>query len=144
MTLAAAGAEVRAMSESPGVRRVLAVVPDLFFAAKIAAVASAVGIELAFASAADLPARCAEAPPDLVLLDLHAGPGVPDLVRALKASDATRNVPLLGFHSHVDIATRKAALEAGIDRALPRSAFVSRLPALLAGTEAAESPPSGS
>ena len=128
------------MSETSRARRVLAVVPDLFFAAKIAAVAKAAGVELAFASAADIQARCADAPPDLVLLDLHAGPGVPDLIRALKAGDATRAVPLLGFHSHVDIATRKAALEAGIDRALPRSAFVTRLPELLAGSDAAEPP----
>ena len=129
------------MSESQSARRVLAVVPDLFFAAKIGAVAKAAGVALTFASAADIQARCAEAPPDLVLLDLHAGPDVPDLVRALKAGDATRAVPLLGFHSHVDIATRKAALDAGIDRAMPRSAFVARLPAILAGTEAPEPRP---
>ena len=128
------------MSESQTARRVLAVVPDLFFAAKIAAVARAAGVALSFASAADVQARCAEAPPDLVLIDLHAGPEVPDLVRALKAGDATRAVPLLGFHSHVDIATRKAALDAGIDRAMPRSAFVARLPALLTGNEASEPP----
>jgi DNA-binding NarL/FixJ family response regulator len=126
------------MSDTHAARRIMAVVPDLFFAAKIAAVAKAAGVTLAFATAADVQARCAEAPPDLVLLDLHAGPEVPDLIRALKAGDATRTVPLLGFHSHVDIETRKAALEAGIDRAMPRSAFVARLSAILAGAETPE------
>lgn len=128
------------MPESHVARRVLAVVPDLFFATKIAAVAKAAGVSLAFASAADVQARCAEAPPDLVLLDLHAGPEVPDLIRAFKAGDTTRTVPLLGFHSHVDIATRKAALDAGIDRAMPRSAFVARLSELLTGGAGSESP----
>jgi CheY-like chemotaxis protein len=114
-------------------RRVLAVVPDLFFAAKIAAVAKAAGADVAFASAAAVPALCAAQAPDLVLLDLHAGPEVHALVRALKAGEATRGVPLVGFFSHVDLETRNAAVAAGIDRALPRSAFVARLPELLAG-----------
>jgi CheY-like chemotaxis protein len=121
-------------------RRVLAVVPDLFFAAKIAAVAKAAGVEIAFASAVDARARCAATPPDLLLIDLHAGPDIPALVRSLKADAATRGIPLLGFHSHVDIETRSAALEAGIDRAMPRSAFVARLPGLLAGSDAPEPP----
>lgn len=125
------------MTGAPATRRVLAVVPDLFFAAKIEAVARAAGVEIAFVAPSAAAERCAAAPPDLVLIDLHAGPGVPGLVRALKASPATAAVPLVGFHSHVDIDTRKAALEAGLDRALPRSAFVTRLAGLLAGDEAA-------
>lgn len=116
--------------------RVLAVVPDLFFAAKIEAVARATGAEIAFAAPAAALARCADAPPDLLLLDLHAGPGVPELIRALKADERTRSVPLLGFHSHVDLETRRTALAAGLDRALPRSAFVTRMPELLGGAAA--------
>jgi CheY-like chemotaxis protein len=118
-------------------RLVLAVVPDLFFAAKIEAVAKAAGVPLAFAPAAGAHARCAADAPRLLLLDLHAGPAVFELVRALKADPATRGVPVVGFHSHVDMDTRREALAAGVDRVLPRSAFVTRLPGLLAGTEPA-------
>jgi len=125
------------MPESPDPRRVLAVVPDLFFAAKIAAVARAAGVAIAFAPVALAHERCAAEPPDLLIVDLHASPLVPELVRALKADPATAAVPLLGFHSHVDVETRQRALEAGLNRALPRSAFVARLPGLLAGREAA-------
>jgi CheY-like chemotaxis protein len=125
----------------PSRRAVLAVVPDLFFAAKISAVAKAAGTEVAFASPAEAQARCAAARPALVLLDLHAGPGLPALVRALKSDPATREVPLVGFHSHVDLDTRREALAAGVDRVLPRSAFVVQLPALLAG--AGSAPPAG-
>lgn len=125
------------MTTRSDARRVLAVVPDLFFAAKIEAVARAAGVAIGFAAPAAAAAACAAHPPDLVLIDLHAGPGVPDLVRALKASPATRGVPLVGFHSHVDVATRESALAAGLDRALPRSAFVAKLPGLLAGEPAA-------
>lgn len=115
----------------------LAVVPDLFFAAKIAAVARSSGAEVAFAPVAEAAARCAAEPPALLLVDLHAGPEVHALVHALKSDDATRAVPVVGFFSHVDLATRDAALAAGIDRAMPRSAFVTRLPELLAGVAAA-------
>lgn len=125
------------MTTPPASRRVLAVVPDLFFAAKIEAVAKSAGVAIAFAAPAAAAAACAADPPDLVLLDLHAGPGVPALVRALKAAPATAGIPLVGFHSHVDVETRNAALEAGLDRALPRSAFVTRLAGLLAGDPAA-------
>lgn len=128
------------MPDPASARRVLAVVPDLFFATKIAAVAKAAGVGLAFVPLAGAHELCAAAPPDLLLLDLHAGPGVADLVRGLKADAATAAVPLLGFHSHVDVETRNVALAAGLDRALPRSAFVTRLPGLLAGDD---SPPRG-
>ena len=62
---------------------------------------------------------------------------------ALKADDRTRAVPVVGFYSHVETALRRSALEAGIDEALPRSAFTQRLPELLSGrpvVEAVEDP----
>jgi len=114
-------------------RYVLAVVPDLFFAGKISAVANATGVEVAFAPAAEVPARCAAREPALVVLDLHAGPEVNALIRTLKAAEETRGVPLLGFFAHIDLEIRNAAVAAGIDRTIPRSAFVTRLPELLSG-----------
>jgi NADH:ubiquinone oxidoreductase subunit 6 (subunit J) len=39
----------------------------------------------------------------------------------------------VGFYPHVDRALREAALAAGVDQVLPRSAFTVRLAALLAG-----------
>ena len=118
-------------------RRVVAVVPDLFFATRISATAAQVGVRL------DLPPSGAAleaaleairaAAPALVILDLHA-PGDPlALARALRADPATRTLRVIGFYSHVDRALRAAALEAGLDEVLPRSAFTARLPALLRG-----------
>jgi CheY-like chemotaxis protein len=114
-------------------RQVLAVVPDLFFAAKIAALARAAGVELSLVPLAQAAARCAQSAPDLVLLDLHASGDPPALVRALKAGPATRAIPVVGFYSHVEGERRRDALAAGADQVLPRSAFVTRLPELLAG-----------
>jgi len=127
-------------------RRVLAVVSDLFFATKIAATAEAAGVPLEtlgteaawarFAATTDRPAAAlADADrPSLVVLDLGAGERALAVARALRAHPATAQLPIVGFYPHVDTATRDAALAAGVDPVLPRSAFVARLPALLAGT----------
>jgi CheY-like chemotaxis protein len=116
-------------------RRVVAVVPDLFFATRISATAREVDVALELLSPDAALAAIRRVPPSLVVLDLHA-PGDPlALVRALRAEPETRSVRVLGFYAHVDQALRQAALEAGVDEALPRSAFTRRLPALLRGEE---------
>ena len=112
-------------------RRVLVVVPDLFFLTRIEATAAQTGAVIERCNIEALLARCALEPPDLVVLDLH-GPGDPIArARELKASAAT-HIPIVGFYSHVDGATRERAIAAGIDRVLPRSAFTSKLAELLA------------
>jgi CheY-like chemotaxis protein len=113
------------------VSHIVAVVPDLFFAAKLQATARATGMELVFAPPDQALERCAAATPVRVLLDLHAA-GALELARALKADARTARIPLVGFYSHVETTLRADALAAGVDEALPRSAFVTRLPALLA------------
>ncbi|MBI1796026.1 MAG: response regulator [Candidatus Eisenbacteria bacterium] len=114
-------------------RRIVAVVPDLFFAARIAATAAQLGAELRQPAPADALAEIRAAAPDLVIVDLSAGRAVLDAVRALKADPDARRTPVVGFYPHVDGALREAAREAGVDSILPRSAFTARLAALLAG-----------
>jgi CheY-like chemotaxis protein len=114
-------------------RRVIMVVPDLFFATRIAATAAQLGVALETPAAEDALAAIRLLPPDLVILDLRAAGDPFALVRALKADPATRSVPVIGFYPHVEGALRAAALAAGIDQVLPRSAFTARLSALLAG-----------
>ena len=111
---------------------VVAVVPDLFFAAKLQATAAATGAELELVAPAQALERCAAANPVRVLLDLHAA-GALELARALNADPLTARIPLVGFYSHVETALRAEALAAGVDEALPRSAFVTRLATLLRG-----------
>jgi CheY-like chemotaxis protein len=110
-------------------RRVLVVVPDLFFATRIAATAEHLGVAIHASDAASATEGCGAEPPDLVILDLH-GPGALDVARALKAGEATRAIPLV---AHVDRELRVAALAAGVDQVLPRSAFTAQLPEILAG-----------
>lgn len=118
-------------------RRVVAIVADLFFATKIAATAEAAGVALETLDAGAAKSRwigtAAAPPPDLLLVDLALGEPALALVRELRANGATARLPIAGFYSHVDTATREAALAAGVDPVLPRSAFVTKLPALLTG-----------
>lgn len=113
-------------------RRVLVAVPDLFFFTRIEEVARHIGVAIEACPIDALVGRCAKQPPDLVVLDLHA-PGDP-ITRAheLKRDAATSAIPIVAFYSHVDGALRERALEAGIERVLPRSAFSARLAEWLA------------
>jgi len=56
-----------------------------------------------------------------------------ELARALKGDDTLTGVPLLGFFSHIQTELQQAAIEAGYDRVMPRSAFTKNLAAILAG-----------
>lgn len=114
-------------------RRVATLVPDLFFAARIGAAAKALEVAIEPLDAARAFEACRSNPPDLLIVDLHAAGDPVAVARALKSDAATRAIPIAGFYSHVDQALRRAALEAGVDHVLPRSAFTARLPELLAG-----------
>jgi len=114
-------------------RRVIAVVPDLFFAARIAATAKAAGVEVSLLGMPQALERITSQPPDLVLLDLHADGDAPALVRALKQDTRTRAVPVVAFGSHVEHDRLQAVRVAGADHAMARSAFTKLLPQLLRG-----------
>ena len=114
-------------------RRVVAVVPNLFFATRIAATAARIGVKVETVGSHEALETIGRLLPALVILDLEA-PGDPlALARTLKADPATRGVPLVGFHSHVERQMGEAARAAGVDQVLARSAFTVRLPALLSG-----------
>lgn len=115
---------------------VIAVVPDLFFASRIAATAKAAGIPLQLVPPPRAAAAAAGA--TLVLIDLHA-PGALDSIAAMRA--AAPALPIVGFFSHVETALRARALAAGATAALPRSQFTVKLGELLTrGAAALERP----
>lgn len=124
-------------------RRVLAAVEDLLFRSKISETANQLDIEASFPrSPTKLLGAVRESPPDLLVLDLNSARFEPlDLLRAIRSDDATRDVPTIGFLSHVQKDLAVAAREAGCDRVVARSAFTRDLPKILAGgpTEAGDS-----
>lgn len=102
---------------------------DLIFTSRIAGTGRSLGLTVRQArSVAALEQLARELAPACVLLDLnHSGLDVPDLIVRLR--EACPRMPrLVGYGSHVDAASLKAARAAGCDVVLPRSAFVEQLP----------------
>ena len=116
-------------------RTVLAAVEDLLFRSKISETASRLGMEAAFPrNPRRLLEALRESPPDLLVLDLNSDRFEPlRVLRDVRSDKATRDVPTVGFLSHVQKALAVAAREAGCDRVVARSAFTKDLPRILAG-----------
>ena len=116
-------------------RTVIAAVDDMFFAAKIRAVAEHLGVNLRFAKSASAVMETARAGNvSLVLVDLHSQKLQPlELARQLKADAKLNSITLVGFFSHVETELQQAAQAAGYDRVMPRSAFTRNLPQILSG-----------
>lgn len=102
---------------------VVAVVTDLFFQSRISTAARYSDRRVRFLSASLDTSGYA-----LALVDLDANPDVLAAIRRLKAMSSA---PVVAFGPHIDTAGRKAAREAGADRILAKSRFVSELPVLL-------------
>jgi len=113
--------------------KALGLIRDLFFRAKIDAVAAAVGAEVEYAPSLDVIAsRCAEINPSIVFADL-SDPTFPALETLNQIRAAAPGARIIGFASHVDLKSLKAAREAGYDLTLSRSEFTTRLADLLKG-----------
>jgi hypothetical protein len=100
--------------------RVVAVAPDLLLSSKVEAMLSAAGHEVT------LSATLSEAPLDdaeLIVADLDVEN--PESLVGL-------GVPVLGYYSHVNAETKRAADAAGVDLAVPRSRLARELPELAA------------
>ncbi len=115
-------------------RRILAVVDDLFFLAKIQETARWLGVKLQIArNPAEVEAELAQsAPPNLVIVDLNARqcPAL-EIIGAIDRHPARKKISLIGFVSHLQAELKQSAQAAGCDRVMPRSAFSLQLPALL-------------
>jgi DNA-binding response OmpR family regulator len=114
-------------------RRVVVVADDVMVRSRIEASAPE-DIDLSFArSAADFQAQL-DPPPDLIIVGMVATRlPWPDLIRAARASPASREVSVLAFGPHKNLELRSRALEAGADRVMANSAFMLALPRLLHG-----------
>lgn len=100
---------------------------DLMFTSKVTATARAAGLRAAVArtprSAVEKVAATHSA---CVLVDLHLPDlDLPTLLVELRQAGISPRV--IGFGSHVDVETLKAARAAGCDLVLPRSKFVADL-----------------
>lgn len=113
-------------------RKVLAVVDDLFFTVKINEAAKRAGLPIEFVKSEMDAIDHAQARPLLIIIDFNnQAIDTLSLVRTLKADDATKNISLIGYLSHVQGELKQKAQEAGCDMVLARSAFSQNLPLIL-------------
>ena len=113
-------------------RRVLAVVGDLFFVAKIREAAKRFRVEVDWAKTMDEALILAERHPDLVILDLNYDAVSPlSLIGVVKKHAVLGQTPILGFVSHVYEDLKAKAREAGCDQVVARSSLIQNLLATL-------------
>lgn len=117
------------------IRTVTAVVDDMFFISKIRETGKALGMIVNFPRNLEaLRASIAEDVPGLILVDLHHQKlDVVQLASELKANETVKDIPLLGFFSHVQADLQHQAVQAGYDEVIPRSIFFRDLAKILAG-----------
>jgi hypothetical protein len=109
-----------------GTDRVLAVVKDLFFVARIRETARLAGVPLVFARSPDDVDTALAEPPRFILLDLTAGL---DYARILDAA-AGAGVPVLAFTTHA-LARQTQPWHARCARVVTKETLTQELPSLL-------------
>jgi DNA-binding NarL/FixJ family response regulator len=109
----------------------VACLDDLFFRSKIEATARHLNVPVRFTEARKLLEECRGGECAAVLLDLSANGEPLKAVQSLRADAATRELPIVGFLSHVDRDLARRAEEAGVTRVMPRSQFSESLPDLM-------------
>jgi hypothetical protein len=97
--------------------QVVALVSDLMLSSRVAEMLGSAGHDVTVKSVPDAETAAA----DLIVADLEAVDA--DAVGSLEP-------PTLGFYSHVDVETRRAAEAAGFDLVVPRSRMARELPDL--------------
>lgn len=101
----------------------LLIIADLFFLAKLKEAAKSLRYESTGAANADIALkRLRELRPLAVILSLNKeGFDWERFLTEARANDATKDVPILAFGSHVDTAAFKRAAELGADMTAPNS-----------------------
>lgn len=117
-------------------RKIIALVDDMFFIAKIRGTAESLGVSINFARSINAVCEMAtKEPPSLIIADLQAQCCDPfELAERIRSDAHLKTIPLLGFFSHVQTALLQQAEQAGYDRILPRSSFSKNLPEILEGS----------
>jgi hypothetical protein len=101
------------------VARVLSIATDLMLGSKVDATLSAAGHEATTSPSIEESTWDGI---DLIVADLDVEN--PEALVGL-------GMPVLGYYSHVDVATKEAAEAAGVDLVVPRSRMARELPALV-------------
>jgi PleD family two-component response regulator len=114
------------------VKKILAVVNDLFFSVKITEAAKKAGLQVEFVKEKNEVLEKAKQRPSLIIFDLNFESVQPiALIEKLKGSAETKSISLIGYLSHLQADLKQKAQEAGCNMVLARSAFSQNLPVIL-------------
>ena len=112
--------------------KILAVLDDLFFTVKINQAAKRAGLPVEFVKSAEDALDKARAHRPIIILDLNCTSLDPlMLIADLKSDAELKEIPLIGYVSHVQAELIRKAREAGCDTVLARSAFSKNLAQIL-------------
>ena len=114
--------------------RIVILVDDMFFAAKIRGAAQNAAREVESVKSHAQLEKMLDNPPAMVIVDLNSErvDGVA-AVAMLKCQPAMKSIPIIGFLSHVQVDLKVAAESAGCDYVIPRSLFSMKLPDIVDG-----------
>lgn len=112
-------------------KTIVACVEDLFFRSKIEATARHLNVPVRFTDLPGLARILREGETAALLLELSANGEALEAVRTLRKDEKTRDLPIVGFLSHVDRQLARDAESAGVTRVMPRSQFSETLPDLV-------------
>lgn len=115
--------------------KVIAVVDDMFFAAKINSAAVVARRQITRVKSREhLEQEISDYIPSLVIIDLNSNRlDSLQTIEFFKSRPDLSSIPMVGFVSHVQTELIRLAHAAGCDYVLPRSAFSQLLPEIIAG-----------
>src|ERR1700744_1340997 len=112
-----------------GNKKVVAVLSDLMFIVKIQEAAKRAGLDVVFVKSLEAAVAQAKDNPAVMIVDLNTTAlDALEFISQLKSDDATKQVNLLGYVSHVQGDLKQAAQDKGCDTVIARSAFSQNLP----------------
>jgi len=121
------------MGEINHSKKIIAVLDDLLFSSKIREAAKDLSLSLEFVKSTNgLTERLKSEKPSLIILDLNSKSHNPlQTVKDLKSSPDLKDIPILGYLSHVQTELKEEAVKARCDLVLPRSRFSRELREIL-------------
>ena len=121
------------MPETKQGKKIVAVLDDLFFSSKIIEAAKSLELNLEIAKNTNgLIEKLESQKPSLLIFDLNCKVCNPlETITNLTTSTTLKDVPTVGYLSHVQTELGKQATKAGCDLVLPRSKFSKDLRAIL-------------
>ncbi|MDE0104921.1 MAG: hypothetical protein OXN89_21290 [Bryobacterales bacterium] len=117
----------------PSAKRIVAGIPDLFFASKVSGAAKRLGIAVQLATSRSALLEGARSGPDLIVTDLDAPTmDAVGVARELQAEADQGRPRMIAFGSHVHGERLAAAKLAGYDDVLTKGQMAARISGILA------------